>query len=133
MPLDVVAVAFVVLGYLSAISLQREFNCHHVDQQMPLDVSLLDDFETNRDRLDIEKAAARIDIPWLVVHGGDDMTVRPDDAHRLVAASEHASLVLIEGAGHTFNAVHPFEAPVPALEHALDASFRYVKGRLPLD
>jgi len=102
-------------------------------QQMPLDLTLLEDFELNRDRLDVVAAARRIEVPWLIVHGEDDLTVHVHDAHRLVEASRYARLVLIEEAGHTFNVGHPFEGSSEALTHALQSTARYFSERLSLD
>lgn len=91
-------------------------------QQMPLDVSLLEDYEANRDRLDVADAAARIEVPWLIVHGLDDLTVSSDEGRELLRASSSARLELVEGAGHTFEARHPFEASTPELNQALQAT-----------
>ena len=90
-------------------------------QQMPLDLTLLEDFEANQDRLDIEAAAARIAVPWLILHGEEDAAVAPRDARRLARAAtgSGARLHLVEGGGHTFGAVHPFEGETPQLEEVL--------------
>ena len=53
-------------------------------QQMPLDVTLLDDYETNRERLDLRVAAEGIAAPWLIVHGEEDLTVPPEGARLLL-------------------------------------------------
>jgi uncharacterized protein len=88
-------------------------------QHMPLDLTLLEDFEANRDALDVERAAARVGCPWLIVHGLDDATVAVEDARRLARANPRARLRLVEGGGHTFGAVHPFQgAPEPLLDAA---------------
>jgi len=91
-------------------------------QEMPLDLTLLEDLERNADRLDIEAAAARVHAPWLIVHGTDDSSVDPADAGRLADASHGAERLMIEGAGHTFGAVHPFAGTTPHLERAVDAT-----------
>jgi len=94
-------------------------------QQMPLDVSLLEDYESSRDRLDISAAASRIRVPWLIVHGLDDLTVPSDEARALLRASAGAHLELVEGAGHTFEARHPFEASTAELNRALQATLKH--------
>ena len=94
-------------------------------QQMPLDVSLLEDFETHRDRLDIVGAARRVRAPWLVVHGLSDETVALADGETLVDASTGASRLWVDGAGHTFETRHPFEGAPPEFERALTATIEH--------
>jgi len=94
-------------------------------QQMPLDVGLLEDFEANRSRLHIPDAAKRIDVPWLIVHGRDDLTVKSDEGRALADAARQGRLVLVDGAGHTFEARHPFGGSTPQLDVALDATIAH--------
>jgi pimeloyl-ACP methyl ester carboxylesterase len=99
-------------------------------QEMPLDVGLLEDFEANRERLDILAAARRIDRPWLIVHGRSDETVSPDDGRRLAEAARDGRLILVDGAGHTFEARHPFESSTPELDQALAATREHFRRHL---
>ena len=99
-------------------------------QQMPLDLTLLEDFERNRDRLDILAAARRLEMPWLVVHGTDDDTVDAKDALALAEGGPDVEVRWIEGAGHTFQARHPFESTPPELTDALDATLDHFRGTL---
>ena len=99
-------------------------------QQMPLDVGLLEDFEANRDRLDIRTAAERFDRPWLIVHGLADLTVSSDEARSLALAAPKGRLVLLDEAGHTFEARHPFAGSTPALDRALDATVAHFAAHL---
>ena len=91
-------------------------------QQMPLDVGLLDDLETNRARLDVTGAAGRMDVPWLILHGESDQTVELDEARTLARAAKEGRLHVIPGAGHTFDMGHPFKASSPALDEAIEAT-----------
>jgi pimeloyl-ACP methyl ester carboxylesterase len=102
-------------------------------QQMPMDVSLLEDFEANRESLDVLNAAGRLGQPWLIVHGTDDETVRAEDARSLARVAHDARLLLIDGTGHTFGAVHPFAGPTSALEAAVRASRRHLETHLRPD
>lgn len=101
-------------------------------QDMPLDVTLLDDLERNARRLDVEAAARRLAAPpeprpWLIVHGSDDASVPVEEGRRLADAARRGAegqdapvhLEVIEGAGHTFGASHPFSRPGPHLDRAL--------------
>lgn len=99
-------------------------------QQMPLEVSLLEDYEAHRDRLDIEAAAAEVAVPWLIVHGRTDLSVDEEDARRLARASADARLLLVEDAGHTYEAGHPFEGPSPELIQVLEATRRHFHTHL---
>lgn len=99
-------------------------------QQMPLDVTLLEDFENNRERLDVVGAAESVSQPWLIVHGKDDLTVNWEDSTLFARAASKGKHVLIEGAGHTFEVGHPFQGPSPELETALDATVRHFEIHL---
>lgn len=95
-------------------------------QRMPLSPGYWEDLRENRTRLDIVRAAGRLSVPWLIVHGTEDETVPPTDARRLFdAAGGEAELLLVEGAGHTFGAVHPFAGPTPELRLAADATLEW--------
>lgn len=99
-------------------------------QQMPLDVGLLLDYEANRERLDIRGVAARLDRPWLIVHGQGDATVFFREAETLASLAPRGTLHLVEAAGHTFEAKHPFEGPTPELEEAVKATVRHFERHL---
>jgi pimeloyl-ACP methyl ester carboxylesterase len=99
-------------------------------QQMPLDVTLLDDYEANRRRLDISGAAGRIASPWLILHGVEDVTVPQREARHLAAEAQGARMMLVNGAGHTFEARHPFDGAPPELEEALECTVRHFAQHL---
>jgi dienelactone hydrolase len=100
-------------------------------QQMPLDVTLLEDFESNRDRLDIEAAAATLqDVPWLIVHGEADASVPISDADRLAAANPKVRVERIPSAGHAFEALHPFQGSTAELDRAIGATSQHLRRYL---
>lgn len=99
-------------------------------QQMPLDVALLEDLEANAQRLDIPEAARAIRAPWLVVHGDADSTVEAEEGRRLAVLGDDARLLLVEGAGHTFEARHPFQGSTPELDQALAATREHFERHL---
>ncbi len=96
-------------------------------QEMPLYRSVQDDLRANAARFDVLAAAARIRSPWLVVHGSEDATVSVDEARRLAEAGQAAELLVLEGSGHTFEAVHPLEETPPALDAALTATLGHLR------
>jgi pimeloyl-ACP methyl ester carboxylesterase len=77
-------------------------------EKMPLNVTLLTDFEENKDKLDIIAAAKQIHIPWLIVQGTDDVNVPLETAKKLADANPSSRLVKIEQANHVYGASHPY-------------------------
>lgn len=76
-------------------------------EQMPLNKTLLEDFNENAEALNIINAAKKVNIPWLIVHGGDDVNVPLDVAQSLANVNPNSRLVKIEGANHVYGASHP--------------------------
>ena len=70
-------------------------------------------------RHDLLAAAAALTCPLLLVHGDQDTSVPIEAQRALAAACRHAQSLVVEGAGHTFGAVHPFQGPPPHLEIAV--------------
>jgi dienelactone hydrolase len=95
---------------------------------LPLYPDTIDDLESHAaTSLDIEAAAARIEVPWLLLHGDADETVPVAEATRLIERAGGRPGFegrLIEGAGHTFGAVHPFAGMTEALEAVFDGTVR---------
>lgn len=87
-------------------------------QVMRLETDLLDDVELHgKTKLNIEAAAGKIKVPWLIVHGTADETVPSSEAEHLHSLSKGVStLRLIEGANHSFDAKHPLDEIPPVLE-----------------
>ncbi|MGM9475140.1 alpha/beta hydrolase family protein [Pedobacter sp. GSP4] len=77
-------------------------------EQMPLNLTLLKDFEENAATLNIVEAAKRINIPWLIIHGDDDVNVAFETAQQLADANPASRLVKIEGANHVYGATQPY-------------------------
>ena len=99
-------------------------------QQMPLDLAFLEDFEANREALDVGAAAGKLCAPWLIVHGTDDLTVWPGEGETLMRANAGARLHLVERAGHTFGAGHPFTGPTPHLREAMERTVAHLARHL---
>jgi len=78
-------------------------------EEMPLNVTLLEDFNDNKETLNILEAAKRINIPWLIVQGDDDVNVPFENAQKLADSNPGSRLVKIEGANHVYGASHPYE------------------------
>lgn len=103
-------------------------------ETLPLYTESLDDVDENAGgTLDITKAAAQINAPWLIIHGTADESVGFDEAQQLAAAAPKASsrLLAIEGSSHGFGAVHPFAGPTADLERVLDETTAWFSRHLP--
>jgi pimeloyl-ACP methyl ester carboxylesterase len=100
-------------------------------QTLPLYTDVLDDIERNESALDIRAAAAKIRIPWLVVHGHADESVGFAEAQALVTSSTGTARLLgVEGGGHTFGAAHPWRGSTPELEAVFDATLNWLTTNL---
>ncbi|MEO8478235.1 MAG: alpha/beta fold hydrolase [Gemmatimonadota bacterium] len=99
--------------------------------RLPLDYEVAADcLEHEAGRLDIPGAASSLGRPWLQIHGTQDETVSFREAEALGAAgdSAHHAFLAIEGAGHTYGAIHPWAGSTPALDR-LFASTKSFFGR----
>jgi dienelactone hydrolase len=91
---------------------------------LPLYADALDELEADTDgRLDIQAAADRLRVPWLIVHGEADESVSVREAQQLHKANdERAELLLVRRGSHTFGARHPWAGSTPELDVAMDAT-----------
>ncbi len=104
-------------------------------QVLPIQRSLLDDLEANgAGTLDVLGAAARLRVPWLIVHGAADESVPTDDARRLreasVVAGGKSELLLIEGTGHTFGVRHPWAGSSAEFDRVLTRTVGFFSAAL---
>lgn len=99
-------------------------------QILPMYTDVLDDIERNRAALDIAAAAAGLRKPWLIVHGTGDDSVNVAEAHQLASLAPEGRLLLLEGAGHTFGAVHPFAGMTSDLAQAVDETVKWMGRHL---
>jgi pimeloyl-ACP methyl ester carboxylesterase len=100
-------------------------------QTLPLYPDVLDDIEQNAHSLDIEAAAARVTVPWLIIHGTNDESVGFVEARSLQAANQAGSqLLAVDNAGHTFGATHPWKSATPQIENVFDATLNWFATHL---
>lgn len=77
-------------------------------EYMPLNLTLLEDVEQNHDKLNIMNAAKNLDIPWLIIHGNEDVNVNVSVGKNFKAINPGAGFLEIAGANHVFGATHPY-------------------------
>ncbi|HSL90413.1 MAG TPA: prolyl oligopeptidase family serine peptidase, partial [Ignavibacteriaceae bacterium] len=102
-------------------------------QLMRLNLTLLDDIEKNKDSsLNLEKALISIKIPFLIVHGDQDVTVPVKEAEQLYDWSDkkNTEMEIIKSAGHTFNIVHPFSGSNEKFDMALTKTEKFFNKNL---
>jgi dienelactone hydrolase len=81
-------------------------------EKMPLNSTLLEDFRSHEQEFNLIHAAGRIEIPWLILHGDDDINVPFSVAQQLAQAQPKAKLQKIAGANHVYGASHPYTETV---------------------
>ncbi len=102
-------------------------------QRLPLYRDVLDDMRANRTALDMEGGAALLGSTLLIVHGTDDEAVPIREAYALHGAAPGSHLAVIEGAGHTMDASHPFPGSNPRLDEAVLLTVRHFNRFLAED
>ncbi len=78
-------------------------------QDMPHFYQFFEDFEQNKDRINIKRAASNLKIPHLIIHGSNDTSVSIEEAKNLHKWNPNSELKIIEGADHVFNTRHPWD------------------------
>ena len=102
-------------------------------QVLPLYPDVLDDVAANKEGpLDIQRSAALLERPWLLIHGTGDTSVSVTEADRLARAARPPGFrkILREGAGHTFGAVHPWKGSTPELDTAISETVGWFSRHL---
>ncbi|MFN2397899.1 MAG: alpha/beta hydrolase family protein [Gemmatimonadaceae bacterium] len=101
-------------------------------QILRLGTAALDEVEAERSAsLDIQAAASRLSVPWLIVHGTADETVPPAEAEALsLAAPVISKLLYVQGANHAFDVKHPASQASPALREAIEHTLSFLNSSM---
>ena len=78
-------------------------------QQMPHNYQFYLDYKVNETRFNIELATKKITIPFLIIHGEEDPSVKFTEAKNLKKWNPESELFTIEKSNHVFNASHPYK------------------------
>lgn len=95
-------------------------------QQMPHYYQFYKDFVTNEKQLNIKTAVKNISVPFLIIHGDADTSVKIDEALALHQWQNKSELEIIKAADHVFNTKHPWEKDV--LSDELQAVSELIAG-----
>ncbi len=98
-------------------------------ENMPLNVELLEDVTQNHERLNIIEAAKTLSVPWLIIHGNEDINVSLSVGKEFKRIQPAAKLLEIKGANHVFGSSHPFkEEQLPEQLHQVcEASVKFIR------
>jgi uncharacterized protein len=98
-------------------------------QQMPVYYQLYQDYQQNKERLDILAAVNRLKVPLLICHGTRDEAVPVEKAHELHKANKNSELFLLDS-DHVFGRKHPWTEPnLPdAMQQVVDKTIRFFSG-----
>jgi pimeloyl-ACP methyl ester carboxylesterase len=108
-------------GFMDAVNARTK-------QLMRMSTRMLDDYDANRDQLDILGATERLDVPIVVVHGGRDESVPVAESYEIASRSRDAAHVVIGNASHTYNAIHPLVHVKKELRYAAAVSAQFLAG-----
>lgn len=99
-------------------------------QQMPHYIQFYENFIEHKERLHIESAVKKLQIPQLIIHGTNDETVLISEAENLHSWNSASELYPIKDANHTFGTSHPWKGEVMPLyiKQVVDKSIAFCKS-----
>lgn len=97
-------------------------------QQMPHYFQFYQSFRDNEDRLTIKNAVSKLTIPYLIIHGEEDVVVLPQEAKKLHSWNPRSELIMIEDMNHPLGCTQPWnELKMPIhLEKAVKFSINFI-------
>jgi len=100
-------------------------------QELPLGYQLVEDFQQNKERLDIETAVKKLHQPLLICHGSEDTSVPFESALKLKSWKPDARLSTV-ASDHVFGRSHPWTAPeLPAAtQEVVERTISFFQGNL---
>jgi len=98
-------------------------------QNMPMYFQFYKNCQENKNRLNIENAVRKINIPHLVIHGSDDPTVLMNEAEVIKNWNANVNLHIIQGANHVLGGYHPYDLEKfpKDLKEAIDITLLFFK------
>ncbi len=104
-----------------------EFENTETGQMLRMDANYIQDILDHKEEYSLPEAAAKLEIPFLIVHGQQDIVVpmREGEQIKRKAKDDLTEFHVIEKAGHVFGADHPFGETNDSLEEALDLTLKF--------
>jgi len=99
-----------------------EMENKRTNQMMRLNKDFIADIKKNNKKLNILKAAEKLEVPAMIVHGDSDESVPVAEANEIYDHLDGFGneLEIIEGGTHTFGIRHPVEGVTPEFETVVD-------------
>ncbi|WP_026932972.1 alpha/beta hydrolase family protein [Christiangramia echinicola] len=99
-------------------------------RQLPHHYQFYKNFRENKERLNIKRAAKKLQIPHLIAHGSSDTSVSIGEAGNLFEWSPAPKLLLVENADHVFGISHPWngEELPKEFNHVITKSIDFLKA-----
>lgn len=93
-----------------------------------LGIGLLEDLEEHRHEYDIPTAAGSLQIPWLLIHGKEDVTVQVREAEQLYEVSNKklTERALLDHVGHLYHAATKKEDHYRTLDRMLERTSEWL-------
>ncbi|MGA2297586.1 MAG: prolyl oligopeptidase family serine peptidase [FCB group bacterium] len=106
-----------------------EFVNAKTNQMLKMNYKYLEDLEKNNYYL-LNDVLAEIKIPVLIVHGLQDLTIRPKEIRDMLDGNLNANIKVefVPKTGHTFGIEHPFNKTTIALEKAIELTSEFFFG-----
>ena len=102
------------------------------NQMMRRNSSFLDDLEENKDRLNIFNSVKKLNIPYIIIQGSEDLSVKFSEAEEIYNNSNKnlTEFFLVPNTGHTFGIVHPFEGTTKVFEMVIGKTLTFLNNNL---
>jgi dipeptidyl aminopeptidase/acylaminoacyl peptidase len=102
------------------------------NQMMRMNITLLEDIENNKNKLNILNAIKNLNKPALIIHGKEDLSVRNEEGIQLyeISNKELTELYIIPNTGHTFGTEHPFKGTTPAFDKVIEKTISFLKEKM---
>lgn len=95
-----------------------------------LEQAVQEDWQQNEQRFNVREVFTGLQLPALIVQGDQDREPLLEQLRHFQEEAPHQQYVLLQGADHTFNAVHPYEGATQQLQVALQATIDFFKKQL---
>lgn len=93
-----------------------------------IDIGFLEDIGLNQEKIDLIKASQKIQVPWLIIHGEEDLIAKIDESEKLYSVSNKSTteFIRLPKVGHMFGIESPFDENNPLLNNVIDMTIDWL-------